>query len=158
VRAVRSFSTVGDFPQTARYYRFLECLARFSEPRVRAVRLDWQVNWLMRAQFEQWIAKFYGWFESEEAVFVATEYFEHGDLAAYMENHARLIEDDAAHITAQVLEGLTFVHDLGFAHRNIKLEVRLSVLVRAITDDPDGPHRILRRYGRLEGQNRRLRH
>ena len=77
-------------------------------------------------QFEQWIAKFYGWFESEDAVFVATEFFEHGDLGAYLEEHSRLIEDDAADITANVLEGLTFVHDLGFAHRNIKPEVLSS--------------------------------
>jgi hypothetical protein len=35
VRAVRAFSTAGDYPQVPRYYKFLECLARFSTTQVR---------------------------------------------------------------------------------------------------------------------------
>jgi serine/threonine protein kinase len=68
-------------------------------------------------------------------VFVATEYFQHGDLGAYLDEHARLIEDDAADVIAQVLEGLTFVHDAGCAHRNIRPEVSLP---RPCWTDTDG--------------------
>lgn len=68
--------------------------------------------------------KSYGWFQSPDALFIAMEYCEHGDLRNYIDSHGRLPEDQAQDIAWQVLQGLLFMHDNGFAHRDLKPAVR----------------------------------
>lgn len=50
------------------------------------------------------------------------EYYEMGDLQRYLTRP--LPEPEARRITFQVLEGLEFMHDNGFVHRDIKPGVR----------------------------------
>jgi calcium/calmodulin-dependent protein kinase I len=50
------------------------------------------------------------------------EYIEHGDLQKYLSRP--LPESEARQITGQVLEGLHFMHDNGFVHRDLKPGVR----------------------------------
>jgi Protein kinase domain len=58
------------------------------------------------------------------------EYFPLGDLQSYLSSP--LPEKDTQQITYQVLEGLLFMHDNGFAHRDLKPNVSF-LLCTAIT-------------------------
>lgn len=48
------------------------------------------------------------------------EYFKHGDLHEYLYSAPPLPETDAQQITFQVLEGLFFMHENGYSHRDLK--------------------------------------
>ena len=61
------------------------------------------------------------------------EYFQHGDLQDYLSSAPPLPEVDAQQITSQILEGLSFMHDNGFAHRDLK--PRVSPLLIRQTDE-----------------------
>jgi serine/threonine protein kinase len=68
--------------------------------------------------------KSFGWYEGEEALFIAMEYLAHGDLEQYLSRASPLSEEAAGDITYQILEGLSYMHDNGFAHRDLKPGVR----------------------------------
>jgi serine/threonine protein kinase len=51
------------------------------------------------------------------------EYFQHGDLQDYLSSTPPLPEVETQQITSQILEGLSFMHDNGFAHRDLKPRV-----------------------------------
>lgn len=51
------------------------------------------------------------------------EYFPYGDLHQYLRRP--LPEIESRQIVEQVLEGLHFMHDYGFVHRDLKPKVRL---------------------------------
>ncbi|KAH7023068.1 kinase-like domain-containing protein [Ilyonectria destructans] len=68
--------------------------------------------------------KCHGWYMSEHTVFIAMEYFEHGDLNRYL--YQPLPEDQVKSIVLQLAEGLVHMHDNGFAHRDLK---PLNILV-----------------------------
>lgn len=55
------------------------------------------------------------------------EFFSHGNLRQYL--HVERSESDAKAITRQLLEGLSFIHQEGFAHRDLKPEVGASPVV-----------------------------
>lgn len=59
---------------------------------------------------------------SEDTVFIAMEYLEHGDLNRYL--YQPLPEDQVKSIVLQLAEGLVHMHDNGFAHRDLKPLVR----------------------------------
>ncbi|KAF3359138.1 GTPase grn1 [Verticillium dahliae VDG1] len=62
--------------------------------------------------------EFYGWYEDENMVFIAMEYIEHGDLQSYM--NQPFSEAHAKVICSQLVEGLGYMHENGFAHRDLK--------------------------------------
>ena len=64
----------------------------------------------------------FGWYETDEVVFISMEYLRLGDLERYLESP--LPESEASTITHQLLEGLVFMHDNKFAHRDLKPRVR----------------------------------
>jgi serine/threonine protein kinase len=57
-------------------------------------------------------------------LFMAMEYLSRGDLSHYIGPNLHKI--DAKEITRNVLQGLKVMHEEGFAHRDIKPQVRLS--------------------------------
>ncbi|KAL9047360.1 MAG: hypothetical protein Q9214_000044 [Letrouitia sp. 1 TL-2023] len=61
------------------------------------------------------------------------EYVEHGDLQRYLHSALPLPESDAQQITFQVLEGLNFMHENGYSHRDLKPG---NILVRSRPPDP----------------------
>lgn len=67
----------------------------------------------------------FGWYEDDANVFIAMEYFPHGDLQNYL--LSSIPEEEVQEIASQVLEGLAFMHDNGFAHRDLKPTVSISL-------------------------------
>lgn len=78
------------------------------------------IHLLTIPQYERCFVKSFGWYENENAVFIAMEYCEHGDLHHYLHLAPSLPETDAQQITFQVLEGLNFMHENGYSHRDLK--------------------------------------
>ncbi|KAF5520197.1 Serine/threonine-protein kinase ATG1a [Colletotrichum aenigma] len=62
--------------------------------------------------------KSYGWFQSVDAIYIAMEYVEYGDLEKHLEKP--IPEDEARLITRQLAEGLHHLHQNGFTHRDLK--------------------------------------
>jgi serine/threonine protein kinase len=54
------------------------------------------------------------------------EYFPYGDLEKYIIKG--ISEDDTRAICAQLLDGLNLMHSIGFTHRDLKPQVRLSLI------------------------------
>jgi serine/threonine protein kinase len=52
------------------------------------------------------------------------EYLPDGDLHKYL--GSPLPEIEGQHIVSQILEGLNFMHDKGFAHRDLKPAIRTT--------------------------------
>jgi len=65
----------------------------------------------------------YGWFENTESVFITMEYFPLGDLQKFMRTSPPFSEEATRQIVRQLLGGVDFMHESGFAHRDIKLGV-----------------------------------
>ena len=73
---------------------------------------------------------FYSWFEDKYAVYIAMEYFEHGDLARHIQSISSA--DQIKQITTDLLEGLKIMHSEGFAHRDLKPQVRCSQIYQLV--------------------------
>ncbi|KAJ5109650.1 hypothetical protein N7532_002295 [Penicillium argentinense] len=82
------------------FYKELEAIAKFSLPEYRGLFVEYR-----------------GWYESDEKVFIAMEYIEHGDLSHLI---MPLLEDDAREITFQIAEALEHLHKDKFVHRDLK--------------------------------------
>ena len=56
------------------------------------------------------------------------EFFELGDLQHYLFSAPPLPETEAQEITFQILEGIRYMHQNGFAHRDLKPGVSVPIL------------------------------
>ena len=104
------------------YLHELEAIAKFSHPRVRRMTC-FRSGRLTRTQYEHCFVKSYGWYEDSDALYISMEYLSLGDLEQMITTASSLTEKDAATITAQILEGIEFMHKNDFAHRDIKPKV-----------------------------------
>ncbi|KAL9024368.1 MAG: hypothetical protein Q9196_006568 [Gyalolechia fulgens] len=97
IRAVKEIqkSTGGN------YNRELEAIALFSQPK-----------------YEDSFVKSFGWYSTDDKIFITLEYLEHGDLQQYL--GTPLPEQEGQCLVHQIVEGLNFMHDRGFAHRDLK--------------------------------------
>ena len=60
--------------------------------------------------------------ETERHCFIALELAENGDLLDYLNSRGHLPEEEARHIFQQMCQAISYIHSLGIAHRDIKLE------------------------------------
>lgn len=89
------------------YHRELDALAKFSH-----------------ARYHRCFVQSFGWYEWKNALLISMEYLSSGDLHDYLEvSSSALSEIEAKQITFQLLEGLSFMHDNGFEHRDLKPRV-----------------------------------
>jgi serine/threonine protein kinase len=77
----------------------------------------------------------FGWYEEPDSLSIVMEYLPLGDLAGYMKENAPLGEGSVSSITSQVVEGLSFMHETGFAHRDLKPDVSSLALITADTNE-----------------------
>ncbi|KAJ3456914.1 hypothetical protein MRS44_014055 [Fusarium solani] len=98
VKEVKKFVVVG---QELDYARELEAIMKFSH-----------------SKYNHCFVSSQGWYELEDSIFITMEFFELRDLQQYIA--APLPESKAKQITDQVLEGLEFMHNNGFIHRDLK--------------------------------------
>ncbi|KAK7428194.1 hypothetical protein QQZ08_005260 [Neonectria magnoliae] len=99
VRAVKEMPKDSSLPMN--YLRELEAMAKFSHEK-----------------YVHCFVKCFGWYMSESKVFIAMEHLEYGDLQKHIDQ--RIPEEQAKDIISQLTEGLMYMHDNGFAHRDLK--------------------------------------
>jgi serine/threonine protein kinase len=117
------------------YGRELQAMAKFSNEKVRCFKpSQFLVVFLISDfadpvdhQYVDHFVKLIGWFESETVVFIAMEYLAQGDLSTHLRNP--FPESESQGIILQLIEGLNFMHENGFSHRDLKPSVRLSLRV-----------------------------
>jgi serine/threonine protein kinase len=81
-------------------------------------------------QFPQYFAYMHGWYESDDWIFLAMDYFELGDLSQHL--NSKIPEYQAKEITRQLCSGLAEMHRMGFAHRDLKPQ-NVFVMSRTLT-------------------------
>jgi len=64
----------------------------------------------------------FDYFEDTSTVFLILEFAGGGDLYRYLRQAGALSEPDAAHIFAQIVDGVRFLHEHGIIHRDLKPE------------------------------------
>lgn len=66
------------------------------------------------------IVKYHGFVKSYESLYIILEYCENGSLHSICKNFGKFPENLVSLYTAQVLQGLLFLHEQGVIHRDIK--------------------------------------
>ncbi|KAK6503324.1 hypothetical protein TWF481_008347 [Arthrobotrys musiformis] len=85
------------------YRRELSAIAQFSEPR-----------------YAPYFVHTHGWFENNDEIFIAMEFFPLGDLGKVIGSGPPLSEIETSQIIRQISEGIRVMHESGFAHRDLK--------------------------------------
>lgn len=76
--------------------------------------------------------KSFGWYENDDDIFITMEYLPNGDLHKYLDSP--LPEKEGQQIVSQILDGLQFMHENRFAHRDLKPDVSLATRFIEIND------------------------
>ncbi|KAK3901166.1 kinase-like domain-containing protein [Staphylotrichum tortipilum] len=71
-------------------------------------------------KYSRCFVKLLGWYDTDDHLFIAMEYFPLGDLQQYIRKTGPMGEEDVCVIIYQVLEGLHYMHREGFVHRDVK--------------------------------------
>ena len=89
---------------------------------------DFQQKFLPR-ELEIWprlkhpnIIRMYTYFEYEPKIYMLLEYAEGGDVLDYVQKSGALSQSHAKTWTKQILDAVCYLHQLGIAHRDLKLE------------------------------------
>lgn len=79
-------------------------------------------------QYSKFFVKMLGWYftRGKGDLCIAMEYLPNRDLYSLLQDRPPLSESDAKQVVGQVLQGLNIMHKAGFAHRDIKPQVRSS--------------------------------
>jgi serine/threonine protein kinase len=67
--------------------------------------------------------KSFGWYDDSKSIYIAMEFLPDGDL--HKQLTSPLPESEGQAIVLQILEGLNFMHQNGFAHRDLKPAVSI---------------------------------
>lgn len=116
VRAVKKVPKFG----SGNCHRELEAIALFSHTKA---SLQLFIIYLSPfpltfIQYEECFVKSFGWYDDEDSIFITMEYLPDGDLHRHL--NSPLPENEGQYIVSQILEGLRFMHENGFAHRDLK--------------------------------------
>ncbi|KAH7152607.1 kinase-like domain-containing protein [Dactylonectria macrodidyma] len=68
--------------------------------------------------YQDCFVRSFGWYHNSESIFITMEYLPLGDLEEHISE--RLPEAQTRRITLQILQGLAFMHQSKFAHRDLK--------------------------------------
>lgn len=66
------------------------------------------------------ILKLYGVFNDEENIYLILEYMEEGTLYSVLKKKKTLKQIDGSHKLRDVLDGMSYLHSMNVAHRDIK--------------------------------------
>lgn len=80
------------------------------------------------------IVKLHEVYESENRIVLVIEYVEGKRLLDYVVQHAPLPEKKAIMLMKQILDATIYIHNLGFIHRDIKLE---NMMINGEKDNND---------------------
>ncbi|KAH7320586.1 kinase-like domain-containing protein [Stachybotrys elegans] len=86
------------------YLRELETMIRFSHEK----------------QYSKLFVRMIAWYPFGKTVCLVMEYLPQGDLYTFLRDRPALDEGESQQVISQVLQGLSMMHDAGFAHRDIK--------------------------------------
>lgn len=86
------------------------------------------IHKLILSQYVRCFVKSSGWYEHNDTICIAMEYFPLGDLNDHLATSPQLPEIEAREVVFQLLEGLNFLHENGFAHRDLKPSVSSNQL------------------------------
>ncbi|KAF2967847.1 hypothetical protein GQX73_g5786 [Xylaria multiplex] len=107
VKEIKKQDISADF--TIDYSRELQAVAKFSHRKVARPDIHHYSHCFVQSN---------GWWDDQSSVYIAMEYLHRGDLQNFLQEP--LSEDDTKQITKQIVEGLGFMHDQRFAHRDLK--------------------------------------
>jgi len=84
------------------------------------------------------IGKIFEVYESPTSVFLVTELCAGGELYALLRRCGKLNEIEAAYVVSQILRAINYLHNLGIAHGDIKLEnfVFLKPITNSVFNNP----------------------
>jgi len=66
------------------------------------------------------ILKLYAVFDDIQYIYLLLEFMEEGTLYSKLKKAGKLSEEDASQLMSDVLKGVTYLHNNGIAHRDIK--------------------------------------
>jgi serine/threonine protein kinase len=71
-----------------------------------------------------------GWYDDNHNIYITMEYLPYGDLQNHLSSP--LHEAEGQNIILQILQGLSFMHESGFAHRDLKPAVSLFIFTDSL--------------------------
>ena len=80
-----------------------------------------EISVLRRLNHER-VLKLYNVYESEEYVYLVTEYLSEGNLCSYMKQNKKLKPEVVKKLISSLLKILQYMHSCGIVHRDLKLE------------------------------------
>ena len=127
LRAVKELRKTSSGPR-ADDSKELAAILKFSHERVgyslNTLGLDILSHTDGQRQYQDCFVRSFGWFETDRSTFITMEYLPLGDLEHHLSKP--LPENQACTISQQILQGLAFMHENKFAHRDLKPSVRTS--------------------------------
>ncbi|KAM7216897.1 putative serine/threonine-protein kinase [Rhypophila decipiens] len=103
VRAVKQMAKAQSEDPQWSYRAELLAMIKFSQP-----------------EFDPHFVRTFGWFDDAASVYIAMEYLPHGDLYHHTQNMPPFSELEASKVVRQLIQGVQYMHDNGFAHRDLK--------------------------------------
>lgn len=74
----------------------------------------------MANQHEHLFANFFGWYDDHDFLYIAMQYFPHGDLSHYIKTDHPSAKLNSREITRQILGGIVVLHERQICHRDLK--------------------------------------